>query len=63
MAETVAYVRTPQGQLIYDLAFVDLTDKHLARKHHIPVAEIRNLRKIPSVVKLRRQTRKMKGRA
>lgn len=51
----VTYGRTPVGQLLYDLAFVDRTDKWLARKHQVPIAEIRNLRKSPVLEKLRRQ--------
>lgn len=55
MADEVTYGRTPEGQLLYDLAFVKRTDKWLARKHQIPIAEIRNLRKSPILDKLRRQ--------
>jgi hypothetical protein len=59
MAKTeIAYGKTPQGQLLYDLAFVDRTDKWLARKHQVPIAEIRNLRKSPILDKLRGQVRR-----
>lgn len=51
------YVKTPVGQLLYDLAFADRTDKWLAQKHQIPIAEIRNLRKSPVLVNLRRQVK------
>ena len=40
------YGRTPLGQLLYDLGFTRLTEKWLARKHKMPVAEVRRLRKI-----------------
>ena len=43
MAETT-YGRTPQGQLFYDLAFTDLSESWLARKHKMPRAEINRLR-------------------
>lgn len=53
---TTLYGRTPLGQLLYDLAFTDLTDKYLARKHRLPIQSIRNMRAGDSVKKLRRQT-------
>jgi hypothetical protein len=40
----IAYGRTPTGQLVYDLGFARLTDKWLARKHRIPVNQIRAIR-------------------
>lgn len=52
--DDAVFGRTPGGQLLYDLAFVDLTDKHLARKHSMPVARIRSLRAQREVVNLRR---------
>jgi hypothetical protein len=55
MGEEVTYGKTAVGQLLYDLAFVKRTDKWLARKHQISIAEIRNLRKSPILDKLRRQ--------
>lgn len=55
MAE-VAYGKTPLGQLIYDLAFTDLADKYLARKHRLPIQSIRNMRAGESVRDLRRKT-------
>jgi hypothetical protein len=51
----VAYGKTAVGQLLYDLAFVDRTDKWLARKHSVTIGEIRNLRKSPILDKLRKQ--------
>lgn len=57
MTERV-YGRTAVGQLLYDLAFVDRTDKWLARKHQVSVAEIRNLRKSPILDKLRGQVKR-----
>lgn len=43
MSETT-YGKTEMGQVIYDLAFTDLTPKYLARKHGMTVEEIRRLR-------------------
>lgn len=40
----VAYGKTPLGQLLYDLGFTKLSDRYLARKHHMPIAEIRSCR-------------------
>jgi hypothetical protein len=55
MAEEVLYGKTPEGQLVYDLCFVDRTDKWLARKFGIPIAKIRAMRYEKSVKKLRKQ--------
>jgi len=41
---TVTYGKTPIGQLLYDLAFTNLSSKYIARKHRKPVADIRVLR-------------------
>ena len=41
---TVAYGRTPLGQLIYDLGFAKLKDATIARKHGMPLAEVRRQR-------------------
>ena len=38
------YEKTPQGQLFYDLAFTDLSEPWLARKHKMPRSEINRLR-------------------
>lgn len=38
------YGRTKLGQLLYDLGFTNLGVQYLARKHKIPVSEIRSLR-------------------
>lgn len=40
----VLYGRTPGGQLFYDLAFTDLSEPWLARKHKMPRAEVNRLR-------------------
>ena len=40
----VLYGRTEIGQLFYDLAFTDLSEPWLARKHKMPRAEINRLR-------------------
>lgn len=57
MAGQIVYGRTPQGQLLYDLAFTNLAAKYLARKHRIPVASIRRMRGAPELRKLRKQNR------
>jgi hypothetical protein len=41
---TTVYGRTPLGQLLYDLAFASLSPKYLARKHRLPIAQVRTLR-------------------
>ncbi len=41
---TVTYGKTENGQLFYDLAFTDLSEPWLARKHKMPRAEINRLR-------------------
>jgi hypothetical protein len=56
MAE-VLYGKTALGQIIYDLAFTNLSGGYLARKHRKPVAEIRRLRSTSSIQKLRKQNR------
>jgi hypothetical protein len=56
MAE-VLYGKTALGQIIYDLAFTNLSGRYLAGKHHKPVAEIRRLRSDASIKKLRKQNR------
>jgi hypothetical protein len=43
MPETL-YGKTPTGQLVYDLGFTKLSDRYLARKHHLPVATVRRYR-------------------
>ena len=45
----IAYGRTLLGQLLYDLCYVNLADKWLARKHHLAIAEIRTLRELASI--------------
>lgn len=40
----VAYGRTALGQAVYDFGFTTLTDKHLARKHRMPIGEVRRVR-------------------
>jgi hypothetical protein len=58
MAEyEILYGRTPEGQLVYDLAFTNLSPKYLARKHRTPVERIRFLRASSEIKKLRRQNR------
>jgi hypothetical protein len=58
----IAYTRTPAGQFLFDIAFRDLSDKWIARKHQVPIAEVRNVRKSPVIQKLRRSVEKDRGR-
>lgn len=44
MKGEVLFGRTPLGQLIYDIGFAKLSDRYLARKHHLPIAKIRSYR-------------------
>lgn len=57
MSKEVLYGRTPVGHLLYDLAFTNSSAKWLARKHRLPVAEIRKYRATPDIKKLRKQSR------
>jgi hypothetical protein len=57
-----AFTKTPAGQLLYDLAFVTRSDKWLARKHRVPVAEIRELRELKAVKKLAAKNAKRKAK-
>lgn len=43
-ADTVAYGRTPLGQLIHDLGFTRLSDRYLARKHRLGIGRVRDYR-------------------
>lgn len=52
--EMTRFGKTKIGQMLYDLAFVDLTDRWIARKHGYSIAEVRELRNLPQVVKLRK---------
>ena len=40
----ILFGRTPLGQLLYDLAFARLSDKWIARKHKMPIDEVRKCR-------------------
>ena len=55
--DDIVYGRTPEGQLLYDLAFTNLSGKYLARKHGIPVNRIRRMRDGTEIKKLRKQNR------
>ena len=48
----------PIGELLYDLTR-DITNDWISRKHSIPIAEVRALRKLPRIVNL---TLAMKGK-
>lgn len=39
------YGRTSEGQMLYDFGFSDLTEKWLARKYNMRLAEVRSLKK------------------
>lgn len=53
----VLYGKTMLGQILYDLAFTNLSAKYLARKHPMPIARIRKMRDSREIKKLRRQNR------
>jgi hypothetical protein len=53
----IVYGKTAIGQLLYDLAFTRLSSRYLARKHHLPVASIREMREGKEIRMLRRQNR------
>jgi hypothetical protein len=55
---TTVYGRTPEGQLLYDLAFTNLSVRVIARKNRVPVARVRYLRATDEIRKLRRQVRR-----
>jgi|GEM_PF-2872289 hypothetical protein len=52
---TIVYRRNRLGQLLYDLAFTNLDESYLARKHGKPVAAIRELRANRKVKGLRQK--------
>jgi len=52
---TITYGRTKLGQLLYDLAFTNLEESYLARKHGKPVAKIRALRATREIKGLRQK--------
>lgn len=45
MSREIAYGRTPLGQLIYDLGFTRLSESYLARKHRMPISDVRRYRR------------------
>jgi hypothetical protein len=53
----IAYGKTAMGQLLYDLAFTRLSSRYLARRHHLPIASIRQMRGDKQIRKLRRMNR------
>lgn len=52
---TIVYRKTKSGQLLYDLAFTNLDEHYLARKHKMPVAKVRLLRQTREIKSLRQQ--------
>lgn len=59
--ERITFGRTPLGQLVYDMCCTKLTDAYLARKHSIPIAELRALR-TKTVASYKGAKRKRKGK-
>lgn len=57
----VLYGKTPEGQLLYDLCFVNLTDRWIARKHHISIINVRSLRQKPEIKKLTAKVKRDKA--
>lgn len=55
MTHVAAYGKTPLGQLLYDLAYTNLSNSYLARKHRQPVASIRRMRASKAIQDLRAQ--------
>jgi hypothetical protein len=53
----IAYGKTAMGQLLYDLAFTKLSARYIARKHHLPIASVRQMSEGKEIKKLRRQNR------
>src|SRR5262245_49546098 len=51
----IAYAKTKLGQLLYDLAFTELSDSYLARKHKLPIDSIRRMRDSADMKALRRK--------
>ena len=41
---TIVYGRTELGQRVYDFGFAKLTDRWLARKYKMPIADVRALK-------------------
>jgi hypothetical protein len=56
--DMTTYGKTPLGQLLYDLAFTELSDRYLARKHLMPIVRVRKLRAQKDIVALRRKVRR-----
>ncbi len=44
--KTVAFGRSPTGQFFYDCVLSKKSAKYLARKWSLPIADIRNVRKV-----------------
>jgi hypothetical protein len=56
----VTYGKTEIGQIIYDFGFVKLSDAWLARKHHMTLKQVRELR--PRIMKNLKSTKRKKRR-
>lgn len=55
--KTIAFERTPIGQLLYDLAFTDNKPRTIARKHKIPVASVDRMRATDDMRDLRKKVK------
>jgi hypothetical protein len=54
--------KTAKGQLLYDLGLSGMSARSLARKHGLPIAEVRRLRaKVLEALKPRRQRKRRIG--
>ncbi len=60
MKNDAAYGRTPLGQLIHDMAFARLTPRWIARKHKMPIADVRKYLALPAIKTLIRKNTKRK---
>lgn len=43
--DELMYERTPEGQMLYDFGFSDLTEKWLAQKYKMPISKVKELKK------------------
>ena len=55
MKNETIFTRTPQGQLLYDLGFAKISEAWIARKHHLPIDKVRELKaKVRKIIKPRK---------
>ncbi len=55
--KTIAFEKTPIGQLLYDLAFTDNKPRTIARKHKITVASVNRMRETDELRNLRKKVK------